>query len=65
MQKSDAEKRLLETACLQYDVDPEIVDKLLDLVQESEGRLRRRGLRGQLKDAIGDYVAETEEDVLP
>ena len=61
-EKSDTERRILEAACLEFGVEPGLVDELIDLELEQEGRLRRRGLVPSLKDAIETHVLEHEDD---
>ncbi len=60
--KSITERRILEAACLDFGVMPELVDDLIDLEIENEGRLRRRGLFPDLKETIEHYVSERNND---
>ena len=60
--RSDTEKRILEAACLEYDVSPELVDELLHVEIDHEGRLRRTGLPIDLRSVIGNYVQEQADD---
>ena len=60
--RSDSEKRILEAACLDYDVAPELVDELLRVEIDHEGRLRRTGLPLDLRSVIENYVQERTDD---
>ena len=62
VEKSRSEQRILDDACLEFDVDPDLVDELIGLEQAHERRLRRRGLPSELKNAIKNYVQEHEDD---
>lgn len=62
VEKSRSEQRILEDACLEFDVDPDLVDELIRLEQAHERRLRRRGLPAELKTAIKNYVQDHEDD---
>lgn len=61
-EKYDAERQILQNACLQAGIDPSIVDELIDLELEQEGRQRRIGLVRSLKDALESHVLEREDD---
>ena len=60
--RTDTESQLLETLCLEFDIDPELIRRLIELEIENERRMRRRGLRRSLKKAIEDYTVEREDD---
>ena len=62
VEKSISEQRLLERACLEFDVDSTLVGELIRLELDNERRLRRMGLRRELKNAIENYVLEHEDD---
>ena len=61
-EKSDTERRILKDACLEFGIEPGLVDELIDLELEQEGRLRRIGLVRNLKAAIEFHVLEQEDD---
>lgn len=61
-QQHDVERRLLAAACLEFDIEPGLVETLVILERDNERRLRRRGLFPALKSAIEDYVTEREGD---
>lgn len=63
VEKSRSEQRLLETLCSEYDVDPSLVDDLIQIEIENERRLRRRGLPDRLKNAIANHLTEREDDI--
>ena len=58
----DIENQLLETLCLEFDIDPELLRQLIELEIENERRIRRRGLIRDLKRALEDYTMEREDD---
>lgn len=62
MTTHDIERRLLEVACLEFDVDPDFVESLISIEKDNERRLRRRGLFLALRSAVQDYVEEREID---
>ena len=63
VEKSRSEQRLLETLCSEYDVDPSLVDALIQIEIENERRLRRQGLPDRLKNAIVNHLTEREDDI--
>lgn len=63
VEKSRSEQRLLEALCSEYDVDPSLVDVLIQIEIENERRLRRRGLPDRLKNAIENHLTEREDDI--
>ena len=60
--RSDTERRILEAACLEYGVAPELVDELIGVEIDYEGRLRRRGIFRDLRSVIVNYAQEHEDD---
>ncbi len=60
--RSDTEKRLLEASCSEYGVAPELVDELIGIEIDHEGRLRRRGIFDDLRSVIENHVEEYEDD---
>lgn len=62
VEKSRSEQRLLERVCLEFGIDSTLVDELISLELDNERRLRRMGLRRELKNAIENYVLEHEDD---
>ena len=61
-ERMDTESQLLETLCLEFDIDPGLIRRLIELEIENERRMRRRGLTRSLKKAIEDYTVEHEDD---
>ena len=61
-EQMDTERQLLETLCLEFDIDPGLIRRLIELEIENERRIRRRGLIRDLKRAIEDYTMEREDD---
>ena len=61
-ERMDTENQLLETLCLEFDIDPGLIRRLIELEIENERRMRRRGLTRSLKKAIEDYTVEHEDD---
>ena len=61
-ERMDTESQLLETLCLEFDIDPGLIRRLIELEIENERRMRRRGLRRSLKKAIEDYTVEREDE---
>ena len=62
MTQQNMERRILNSACQRHDIDPELVDKLIEIEREFEGRLIRHGLPGSLENTIADYVTERADD---
>lgn len=60
--RMDTESQLLETLCLEFDIDPGLIRRLIELEIENERRMRRRGLTRNLKKAIEEYTVEREDD---
>ena len=62
MTSPDIERRLLEAACLEFDVSADFVELLISVERDNERRLRRRGLFLALRNAVQEYVQEREND---
>lgn len=60
--RSDTERRILEAACSEFGVAPEMVDELLRIEIHHEGRLQRRGIFIDLRSVIENYVREQADD---
>ena len=58
----DTESQLLETLCLEFDIDPALIRRLIELEIENERRMRRRGLTRSLRKEMEDYIVEREDD---
>ena len=56
MTQQNMERRILNSACQRHDIDPKLVDELIEIEREFEGRLRRQGLQSRLEGTIADYV---------
>lgn len=59
---NSAEQRLLEAACLEYDIDPALVHALVAVEQENERRIRRRGIYQLLRSVIEEHLGEISYD---
>ena len=62
MTQQNMEKRILNSACQRHDIDPELVDQLIEIERLFEGQLQRRGLPSTLENTIADYVTERADD---
>ena len=62
MTQQNMERRILNSACQRHDIDPALVDQLIETEREFEGRLRRQGLPSRLEETIADYVTERADD---
>ncbi len=62
VERTDTETQLLEALCLEFDIDPGLIRRLIELEVENERRMRRRGLTRNLKKAIEEYTVEREDD---
>ena len=60
--EKSTERRLLEAACLEYGVNSSLVQALVDIEQENERRIRRRGIFQMLRAAIEEYVVGQQGD---
>ena len=60
--RSDTEKRILGIACSEYGVSPEMVDELIRIEINQEGRMRRVGVFNDLRSVIENYVQEHQDD---
>lgn len=60
--RSDTERRILEAACLEYGIAPELVDELIGVEIDHEGRHRRRGIFYDLRSVIQNYAQEQGND---
>ena len=60
--RSDTERRILEAACSEYGVAPEMVDELIRIEINQEGRMRRVGIFNDLRKVIENYVQEHQDD---
>ena len=60
--RSDTERRILEAACLEYGIAPELVDELIGVEIDHEGRHRRRGIFYDLQSVVKNYAQEHEDD---
>ena len=56
------EQRLLEAACLEYGIDPSLVEALVAVEQENERRIRRRGIFQMLRVVIEENTERQRND---
>ena len=61
-QANDIEQRLLASVCIGTDIEPELIEELIELERDNERRLRRRGLFAALRGCIEDYIREQDSD---
>ena len=61
-QRDSLEHRLLVSACIGTNINPSLIEELIDLERDNERRLRRRGLFAALRGCIEEYTREQEFD---
>ena len=61
-QLDDTERRLLRSNCIGYDINPELIEELVQLERDNERRLRRRGIFPALRGCIEDFTREKFSD---
>lgn len=62
MTQQNMERRILNSTCQRHDIDPEIVDQLIEIERSFEGKSSKYGLFVILKNAIADHVMERTDD---
>ena len=62
MTQQNMERRILNSACQRHDIDPELVDQLIEIERSFERQVKRQGLPAALKERIADYVMERADD---
>jgi hypothetical protein len=61
-QPNEIEHRLLTSVCIGTDIEPSLIEELIELERDNERRLRRRGLFAALRGCIEDYIRERDRD---
>ncbi len=58
----DRELEILESVCLRFGLETTLVQKLMEVEEMQERRLRRRGIFQSLRGIIEETVAEASHD---
>ncbi len=57
-----SERRLLEAACVQTELKPSLIERLIAIEQESQRKIRRRGIFQTLRAEIEGYLESEPPD---